>query len=507
MYNKTTIFDILSTLLAVKPICSLGKDLALGCMRMKPDQVFRKTPEAHTPTEERRLDMHKLPFPVVKQMNLLLLTLPFVGCWLLYYSDHIIAAGSERVTVLIILSYMIVCFYFCQKLDCFRVSLYHVRDIMFRQVLATFITNVCIYVIIWMLSVHMPSLRPGILAWLAQCVVCLVWSLVMYKSYFHTHPPLKTIVIYDEREGMENLIHSYGLDKRFSIQEVRPVEEILLDLEQLSHYQAAFLCGVTPMERNRILKYAVEHSIKLYMVPKTADVMMRGSEQIHMLHLPILRVQRYRPSAEYRVAKRLCDVVLSASALVLLSPVLLLTALAVRTDGGPALYRQKRLTKDGKVFEILKFRSMIVDAEKYSGAVLSAGKDDPRITKVGKVIRTLHIDELPQLWNILMGDMSIVGPRPERPEIAAEIEKQLPEFAFRLQVKAGLTGYAQVYGKYNTTFYDKLLMDLMYISNPSVLEDLTIMLATLRILVDKDSTQGVSDDVAALTYREPSQRK
>ena len=446
--------------------------------------------------------MHKLPFPVVKQMNLLLLTLPFVGCWLLYYSDHIIAAGSERVTVLIILSYMIVCFYFCQKLDCFRVSLYHVRDIMFGQVLATFITDVCIYVIIWMLSVHMPSLLPGILAWLAQCVVCLVWSLVMYKSYFHTHPPLKTIVIYDEREGMENLIHSYGLDKRFSIQEVHPVEEILLDLERLSHYQAAFLCGVTPMERNRILKYAVEHSIKLYMVPKTADVMMRGSEQIHMLHLPILRVQRYRPSAEYRVAKRFFDILLSGLALLVLSPVLLVTAIAVRSDGGPVLYRQKRLTQDGRVFEILKFRSMIVDAEKHSGAVLSAGEDDPRITKVGKFIRALRIDELPQLWNILKGDMSIVGPRPERPEIAAEIEKVLPEFAFRLQVKAGLTGYAQVYGKYNTSFYDKLLMDLMYISRPSILEDLSILLATIRILTDRESTQGVGAEEARLIFRE-----
>lgn len=463
--------------------------------------VSRKTPEAYALKEERRLDMHKLPFPLVKQMNILLLTLPFVGCWLLYYSDHIIAAGSERVTILIVFSYMIVCFYFCQKLDCFRVSLYHVRDIMFGQVLTTFITDVCIFVIIWMLSVHMPSPLPGILAWLVQCVISLVWSLVMHKSYFHTHPPLNTIVIYDERVGMENLIYSYGLDKRFTIQEVHPVEEILRDITRLSHYQAAFLCGVTPMERNRILKYAVEHSIKLYMIPRTADVMMRGSEQIHMLHLPILRVQRYRPSAEYRVAKRLCDVALSASALVLLSPVLLLTALAVRADGGPALYRQKRLTKDGKVFEILKFRSMIVEAEKHSGAVLSAGEDDPRITKVGKVIRALRIDELPQLWNILRGDMSIVGPRPERPEIAAEIEKVLPEFAFRLQVKAGLTGYAQVYGKYNTTFYDKLLMDLMYISHPSILEDLSILLATIRILTDKESTQGIGQEEAGLIFR------
>ena len=450
--------------------------------------------------------MRSIPFPLIKTINILLLTAPFAGCWLLYYSGRIIAANSERVTVLIILSYMIVCFYFCQKLDCFRVSLYQIRDIVYGQVLATMITDVCTYVMIWMLSVHIPSLIPGLIAWLCQCVLGGIWSVVMHKSYFATHKPLKTMVIYDEWVGMENLIHTYGLGKQFSIQEVHSVEEILVDRNRLSNYQAAFLCGVAPLERNQIMKYAVEHSIKLYMIPRTADVMMRGSAQIHMLHLPILRVQRYRPSAEYRVAKRLFDILLSGLALLVLSPVLLVTAIAVRSDGGPALYRQKRLTQDGRVFEMLKFRSMIVDAEKHSGAVLSTGEDDPRITKVGKFIRALRIDELPQLWNILKGDMSIVGPRPERPEIAAEIEKVLPEFAFRLQVKAGLTGYAQVYGKYNTTFYDKLLMDLMYISNPSILEDLSILLATVRILTDKESSQGVGQEEASLTFRGMSVR-
>lgn len=450
--------------------------------------------------------MRSIPFPLIKTINILLLTAPFVGCWLLYYSGHIIAAGSERVTVLIVLSYMIVCFYFCQKLDCFRVSLHQVRDIIYGQVLATMMTDVCAYVMIWMLSVHIPSLIPGLLAWACQCVLGGIWSMIMHKAYFASHKPLKTMIIYDERIGMENLIHSYGLSKRFEIGGVYPVEELLKDIDRLSGYQAAFLCGVAPLERDRILKYAVEHQIKLYMIPRTADVMMRGSEQIHMLHLPILRVQRYRPSAEYRITKRILDVVLSGLALLLLSPVLLITAIAVRSDGGPAIYRQERLTQDGKVFEILKFRSMIVDAEKHSGAVLSAGEDDPRITRVGKLIRALRIDELPQLWNILKGDMSIVGPRPERPEIAAEIEKVLPEFAFRLQVKAGLTGYAQVYGKYNTTFYDKLLMDLMYISHPSILEDLSILLATVRILTDKESTQGIGQEEAALIFRGSAER-
>ena len=155
----------------------------------------------------------------------------------------------------------------------------------------------------------------------------------------------------------------------------------------------------------------------------------------------------------------------------------------MKSDGGPAFYKQVRLTKDGKQFEILKFRSMRVDAEKDGVARLSTGDKDDRITKVGHIIRACRLDELPQLLNILKGDLSIVGPRPERPEIAAQYCEEMPEFALRLQAKAGLTGYAQVYGKYNTTPYDKLQMDLMYIAHPSLIEDLKIMLATVKIFV------------------------
>ena len=157
------------------------------------------------------------------------------------------------------------------------------------------------------------------------------------------------------------------------------------------------------------------------------------------------------------------------------------------------MYKQKRLTKNGKEFYVLKFRSMRQDAEKDGVARLSTGDADPRITPVGRVIRKLRIDELPQLFNILGGSMSIVGPRPERPEIAAQYAEELPEFNLRLQAKAGLTGYAQVYGKYNTTPYNKLQMDLMYIAHPSFFEDLRIIFATVKILFLPESTEGVAE--------------
>lgn len=445
--------------------------------------------------------MKKIPFAVVKMVNIVLLMIPFLICWTLYYEPRITTVGSKQVSVLIMIIFFLICYYFGQRLDCFRVSILQIRDVIFGEVLATMITDIIMYILIWMLSIHLPNLIPGLITWGGQCVIGVIWAYVMHQSYFFTHPPLRTIVIYDERMGMENLIHTYGLEKRFNIKTVYPVESIMDKLEVMEEFDAAFLCGIHSRERNIILKHCISHKIKLFMIPRIADVMMRGSEQIHMLHLPILKTQRYKPSIEYQIIKRTMDIVVSGIATIVLSPLFLITAIAVKSDGGPAFYKQKRLTKDGKVFEILKFRSMRVDAEKYSGAVLSAGENDPRITKVGRIIRACRLDELPQLLNILKGDMSLVGPRPERPELQKEIEKEVPEFGLRLQAKAGLTGYAQVYGKYNTTFYDKLLMDLMYISKPSILEDLTIMLATVKILTSKESTEGVGEEKEELKLR------
>lgn len=445
--------------------------------------------------------MKKIPFAVVKMVNIVLLMIPFLICWTLYYEPRTTTVGSKQVSVLVMIIFFLICYYFGQRLDCFRVSILQIRDVIFGEVLATMITDIIMYILIWMLSIHLPNLIPGLITWGGQCVIGVIWAYVMHQSYFSTHPPLRTIVIYDERMGMENLIHTYGLEKRFNIKTVYPVESIMDKLEVMEEFDAAFLCGIHSRERNIILKHCISHKIKLFMIPRIADVMMRGSEQIHMLYLPILKTQRYKPSIEYQIIKRTMDIVVSGIATIVLSPLFLITAIAVKSDGGPAFYKQKRLTKEGKVFEILKFRSMRVDAEKYSGAVLSAGENDPRITKVGRIIRACRLDELPQLLNILKGDMSLVGPRPERPELQKEIEKEVPEFGLRLQAKAGLTGYAQVYGKYNTTFYDKLLMDLMYISKPSILEDLTIMLATVKILTSKESTEGVGEGKEELKLR------
>lgn len=209
-----------------------------------------------------------------------------------------------------------------------------------------------------------------------------------------------------------------------------------------------------------------------------------------MFDTPLLLFRNRGLTVEQQAIKRLFDVVCSLIALVILSPLFLIIALLIYGyDRGPVFYSQDRLTQDGRVFRVLKFRSMRVDSEK-EGARL-AMKGDSRVTPVGKILRNIHFDELPQLINILKGDMSMVGPRPERPEIAAQYEKDIPEFSYRLKVKAGLTGYAQVYGKYNTTPYDKLKLDLTYIQNYSFFLDLQLIATTVKILFQKENTEGV----------------
>ena len=409
---------------------------------------------------------------------------------------------SRKVSGLVITIYCIIFYSLVLKLDGFRASIKTITELIYQQIIAAALTDVCAALGIWMLSIHFPNLFPGFLCFLGQCAVIPLICWWEHNTYYRHHQPAKTVVIYDVRQGTENLVNAYGMKNRFDITKVLPVEEALEDFSILDQAEVVFCCGVHSHERNVLLKECMYRDLQVYIIPRIGDVLMSGAEQMHMFHLPMLRSKRFQPLSEYRVIKRILDIIFSFAALVLFSPIFLVTAIAIKMDGGPVFYKQDRLTINGKVFKILKFRSMCVDAEKLSGAVLSAGKNDPRITKVGRFIRACRIDEMPQLINIFKGEMSIVGPRPERPEIAAIYEKELPEFRLRLQAKAGLTGYAQVYGKYNTTPYDKLLMDLMYISCASLFMDVRISIETFRILFDKQSTDGLEDESVILQYIE-----
>lgn len=442
--------------------------------------------------------MYKLKYDLilglVKFLNLIIMTVPFGLCWKWFYEGNLAIRESRTESILITIIFMLAYFAFGKVYDAFLISYSRISEMIYSQALALIMANGILYVLVTLLMLKLPDPTPLLVAFVCQVVLSMLWCTLSHWTFYALIKPQDTAIIYDEREGMEKLIKSYGLSKKFNVRFSLQVEECLRNLDVLRKMQMVFLSGIHSHERNIILKYCIAHDIQVFMVPRIGDVIMSGAMKMHMFHLPILMVRRYRPSPLYVFVKRIFDIVSSGCVLLLVSPVMLATAVAIKlTDGGPVFYKQTRLTKDGEEFGVLKFRSMRVDAEKDGVARLSTGDNDPRITPVGRFIRKVRIDELPQLLNIIGGSMSVVGPRPERPEIAAQYCEKMPEFALRLQTKAGLTGYAQVYGKYNTTPYDKLQMDLMYIANPSFIEDLKIIFATIKILFMPESTEGVSE--------------
>ena len=426
---------------------------------------------------------------VVKLLYLALMTAAALCCWCLCYAHN----GWHQTGLLVAEIYAVLYMTYGRIYESFLISLVRITEMVYSQALALLMSDGILYLVLSLMERRLVAVMPMLGLFAAQLLISVLWSVCAHKWYFASFAPKRTAVIHDRGRDVGELIGTYGLSKKFEVCRTATLEECLEgNFEVLEGMQTVFLCGISSHDRNLILKQCVEKGITVYVLPKIGDIIMSGAKQMHLFHLPFLRVGRYDPAPEYLFLKRLFDVVVSGCALIVLSPVMLLVGWAVRRDGGPAFYRQCRLTKDGKRFDVLKFRSMRVDAEKDGKARLASANDD-RITPVGHFIRKVRIDELPQLINILKGDMSIVGPRPERPEIAAEYEKELPEFSLRLQAKAGLTGYAQVYGKYNTTPYDKLQMDLMYIANPSFWEDLRIIFATIKILFLPESTEGVAE--------------
>ena len=443
---------------------------------------------------DTKMFTHDIPLRLIKVLDIICMTIPFICCWYGYYVNQMENSFYKRGNLLMIALFMLVYFLFARVYNAFLVSINRISEMVYSQVLAALITDGISYIVIVLLVRGFPNLIPGILAIAGQIVISFIWCFLAHHWYFRAFPPQKTMIVYDVREGMEKLINQYDLRKKFQVEEVLQVEECLDNLHKLDKIETVFLSGIHSHDRNIILKYCIEHHIKVYVIPRVGDVLMSGAKQVHMFHLPMFRIGRYDPQPEYIFFKRLFDLAIAGAATIVLSPIMIITAIAIKAyDKGPVFYSQVRLTKDGKEFGVLKFRSMKVNAEKDGVARLSSGDNDPRITPVGRFIRKCSIDELPQLLNIIKGDMTIVGPRPERPSIAAEYEETMPEFRLRLQVKAGLTGYAQVYGKYNTTPYDKLLMDLMYISNANLLDDLMIMFATVKILFMAESTEGVAE--------------
>lgn len=332
------------------------------------------------------------------------------------------------------------------------------------------------------------------LLFIAQSIVLSILAIPMIDIYRKIFPPLRLLEVYgDYKHGLHRKVN--GVKYKYRVAEMvhYSIGEDGIK-EKMGQYDAVLISDVPSYYKNKILKLCLDNDKRVYLVPKISDIIVRYSEELNVIDTPLLLCRNTGISYFESIVKRACDIMLGGIALIVLSPIFLVTAIAIKLeDGGPVFYKQERCTINGERFMILKFRSMIVDAEK-DGRPHPAGEKDPRITKVGNVIRAFRIDELPQLINIISGTMSIVGPRPERVEHVEMYTAEIPEFTFRSKVKGGLTGYAQVYGKYNTTALDKLKLDLIYIMNYSLLLDLQIIFETVKILFQRESTEGFSEE-------------
>jgi exopolysaccharide biosynthesis polyprenyl glycosylphosphotransferase len=374
-------------------------------------------------------------------------------------------------------------------------------EIIFSQVFATLIANIVIYAELSVMAFQLFVPDVFIIMMLEQMAVTIVYIYIANKFYRTIFPPRKLLLIHGDRPigdikgKFESRRDKYEIVK--CIHASRGAKAIAGEIEEdyrSGRCSAVVLWDIDDDTRSKLFKFCYSRSIRVYMMPKITDVIMLGAEELHVFDTPILLTREYCLTMEQRFIKRAIDIICSLILVIVTSPIMLITAIIIKLyDGGPVLYKQVRCTVNQREFKIMKFRSMRVDAEK-DGVARLAQKNDSRITPIGRVIRKCRIDELPQLFNILKGDMSFIGPRPERPEIIAQYMEIMPEFAYRMKVKAGLAGFAQVYGKYNTSPYDKLKLDLTYIEKYSLWLDLKLMLLTLKILLWPDSTEGVENE-------------
>ncbi len=416
----------------------------------------------------------------------------FLTVWQIFYS---FALFSRISNFLIVVSYLVGIVTFNRLYGGFRIGINRLHEIVYSQILAILFTNLIVYFELCLLNRRLVAVGPMLLAAALQFSIAFCGSFCANKTYFRLYPPRKIIAVFDDEASGGSLIRKMSkIPERFELSRgVSLLRYSIDEVKQLiDNYDGVIICDIDKNVKHEILRYCYSRMKRVYVLPSSSDIILGSSYHIQITDTPVLMCRNRGLTAEQRMLKRLFDITVSALGIVITSPIMLIVAVAIKIcDGGPVLFKQNRVTQNGRIFNMLKFRSMIVDADKQGAK--GATDNDDRITPVGRVIRPLRIDELPQLFNILFGSMSFVGPRPERIENVYEYTKAFPDFDLRHRVKAGLTGFAQIYGKYNTTPADKLKMDLMYIERYSILFDLKLLLMTIKILFMRESTEGFKE--------------
>ena len=424
-------------------------------------------------------------------LEIFILTLAYYITWRHGYENNLFPAyfGYGKYVLAGVYALLVLVLFFA--FDGFKFGYLRRFDALLSQWISLFIANFITYWQLCLIANVLISPVPMLTLMLIGTAIVLV-CVVFYNWLYHQiYVPKNMAMILGRDDAVTLKFKMETRPDKYHVGKLIPVEDGFESIcRQIVNFDAVIINDVPAQIRNDILKFCYRHQIRTYVTPKLSDIIVRGATSITLFDTPLLLVKGNGLTPAQQVCKRIMDLIICLPVAIVALPFLLLTPLAIKLeDGGPVFYKQKRVSLGGREFEILKFRSMIVDAEK-NGNRSGATSNDPRITKVGKFIRATRIDELPQLLNIIRGDMSLVGPRPERVENMSEFAETLPEFDFRTKVKGGLTGFAQIYGKYNTSPYDKLRLDMMYIENYSFILDIKLILMTIRIMLSKESTEG-----------------
>lgn len=416
--------------------------------------------------------------------------------WITHYNRIIESPFFRRGNWMMIFLYGVLLILFMSIYGGFKVGYLKKGNLIYSQILAVVFTNIFTYLQIAVLDKHFLNPMQLIKMTVLDLLIIIGWTLVYQGIYSRLFPPRKMLLISGKRSDYHLMEKINSREDKYEICRIINVDQGIHLLEQeIPIYDGIIIGDIPSHERNLILKYCFANSIRTYNVPKISDILLKSSVELNLFDSPLFLSRNEGLTIEQVFIKRLMDIIGAIFGIIITSPLFLVIGLIIKiTDNGPVFFKQARLTRDDNVFFIYKFRTMIEEAEK-DGVARLAKEGDSRILPIGHFLRRTRLDELPQFYNILIGDMSFVGPRPERPELVKEILKDIPEFSYRTKVKAGLTGYAQIYGKYNTTAYDKLKLDLTYIRNYSILLDLKLIFMTPKIMFMKEATEGIRPEV------------
>ncbi len=425
----------------------------------------------------------------IKAIIVVSLTLSFVEIW---NQNYIESLFSNKGNYLVIFSFVFIFSVFSSLYGAFNIGIYRTHEIIYSFSLAALVTDVVMYLELSLIARNLVAVPPMIVCFIYQVGTIFLLSFCANTIYFKLYPARRVLAVFsDDAKGFEFIKKMSIISERFKVESGINAEHTDIEniKKHIDKYDAVAICDIDKRMQKEIISYCYTKQKRTYLLPDITDIILNNGYEIQISDTPVIMSRNRGLTTEQALVKRFFDILISAVGIIILSPLMFFIAVAIKIDdGGPVFFKQNRVTQNGKIFNIIKFRSMVVDADK-DGAK-KAENDDNRITKVGRIIRACRVDELPQLFNILKGEMSVVGPRPERVENVYEYTSLHPEFDLRHRVKAGLTGYAQLYGKYNTSSEDKLNMDLIYIETYSLIKDLKLIILTIKVLFMRESTEG-----------------